>query len=217
MKKAVFALGALLALLALAACGTSPSGGTPTPALEAIYTAAAQTVAAVLTQSAPLVTPTPPSTPTSPAPTPTAAAGVGAGVEGPPPSPTTTPPADAPCNQAAFVTDVTLPDGTEVLPGTKVTKTWRLRNTGSCAWTPDYALIFVQGALMDAPLAVPLETVVFPGEEADLSVPLVAPTEPGTYRGYWKLRTPGGEVFGVEPDGASFWVEIRVVPPTPTP
>lgn len=221
MRRKVFAWSGLFALLGMAACAAFNPAATPTPALEAVYTAAAQTVAAVLTQSAPLATLTSPATPTplhtaTPAAQPT---GASTGVTTPAPATeqAASSPTPAPCLQAAFVRDVTLPDGTIVSPGEKLTKTWRLRNIGSCAWTPDFSLIFVQGALMQAPLEVPLGVVVFPGEEADLSVPLVAPTTPGTYRGDWRLRSAGGEVFGVGPGQQSFWVEIQVVAPTATP
>ena len=39
--------------------------------------------------------------------------------------------------QASFVRDVNYPDGTYVVPGTSFTKTWRLRNVGTQAWTKD--------------------------------------------------------------------------------
>ncbi|HEY58025.1 MAG TPA: hypothetical protein G4O04_05760 [Anaerolineae bacterium] len=215
----MFVLSGLFALVGMAACAVFNPAATPTPALEAVYTAAAQTVVAVLTQSAPVATFTPPVTPTPLLARTPSAAPTGAQTATPASETgeATLSPTPAPCLQAAFVRDVTLPDGTVVQPGGKLTKTWRLRNIGSCAWTPDFHLIFVQGALMNAPLEVPLGVVVFPGEEADLSVPLVAPTTPGTYRGYWRLRSAGGEVFGVGPGQQPFWVEIRVVAPSATP
>src|SRR5512143_3278895 len=39
------------------------------------------------------------------------------------------------CDWAQFVADVTVPDGTSYAPGTTFTKTWRLKNIGSCTWT----------------------------------------------------------------------------------
>ncbi len=44
-----------------------------------------------------------------------------------------------------------------------------------------------------------------PGEEADLSVLLTAPGQPGTYQGYWQLKTPQG--VAISP---SLWVKIVV-------
>ena len=38
------------------------------------------------------------------------------------------------CDNSAYVSDVTIPDGTEVAPGEAFTKTWALVNTGNCTW-----------------------------------------------------------------------------------
>jgi hypothetical protein len=37
---------------------------------------------------------------------------------------------------------------------------------------------------------------VRPGEEIELSVTLIAPSEEGTYRGEWQLFAPDGTPFG---------------------
>lgn len=110
-----------------------------------------------------------------------------------------------------FVEDVTVPDNTEFAPGTQFEKTWRVRNNGTCSWEAGYELAFVQGEQMSGPdrTSVP-ETE--PEAEADLSVTLVAPEEPGTYRSDWRLRAPDGELFG-----AKLYVQIVVVAPTATP
>jgi hypothetical protein len=51
-----------------------------------------------------------------------------------------------------------------------------------------------------------------------VSVELVAPQDSGTYRGDWLLRNAAGQSFGVGPSADStFWVEIDVTGPTPTP
>ena len=44
------------------------------------------------------------------------------------------------CPAATFVADVTIPDGTYINPGASFTKIWRLKNTGTCAWTTQFAL-----------------------------------------------------------------------------
>jgi hypothetical protein len=131
------------------------------------------------------------------------------------PSPTIT---SIPCNRASFVSDVTIPDGTELAPGASFTKTWRLKNTGSCEWTSSYSLVFDQGDAMGGQAAVQLTTgTVSPGQTVDISVDLTAPSTPGTYKGYWKLRNNSGVVFGIGLDASvAFWVEIEVVPATTT-
>ena len=44
-------------------------------------------------------------------------------------------------DRAQFVTDVTVPDGTKYDPGATFTKTWRLRNVGTCTWTTAYTMV----------------------------------------------------------------------------
>jgi hypothetical protein len=194
----------------------------PTPAdLALINTQAAETVSALITQteavkvtsppppetlpptdgSAPTLTSTPTSTATPTQIPPTATP--------PPPTPTPTP---IPCDWAQFIDDVTVEDGTVFPPNAMFTKTWRLKNIGSCSWTKDYKLVFDRGARMGGPQAIQIGKIVDPGESVNLSVDLVAPVEPGDYRGYWKLSTPGGQEFGIGVNADnSFWVEIELL------
>ena len=119
---------------------------------------------------------------------------------------------------AAFVSDVTYPDGADVEPGESFTKTWRLQNNGTCTWTSSYSLVFSHGDGMNAPASVPLAGAVPPGGTVDLSVNLTAPNSPGTYQGYWLLRNNSGVLFGIGASGnTAFWVKIDVPAPTPTP
>ncbi len=110
-----------------------------------------------------------------------------------------------------FVEDVTVPDNTEFAPGAQFEKAWRMRNNGTCSWSAGYELAFVQGEQMSGPDRTSIPETE-PEAEADLSVTLVAPEEPGTYRGDWRLRAPDGELFG-----AKLYVQIVVVAPTVTP
>jgi len=131
--------------------------------------------------------------------------------------PTITPTATAtpiPCDRAAFVTDVNYPDGTDVQPGTTFTKIWRLRNNGSCTWTSGYMLVFDHGDAMGAAATYSLTSgSVAPGQTLDVQLQLTAPTTPGSYKGYWRLRNPSGVLFGIGPAGdQAFWVAIDVVP-----
>jgi len=72
----------------------------------------------------------------------------------PTPVPTLTP-TPIPCYFARFISDVTIPDGTTLDPGTSFTKTWRLKNEGSCAWDSRYQIVFVSGTSMG-------QTTIFP-------------------------------------------------------
>jgi hypothetical protein len=119
-----------------------------------------------------------------------------------------------PCNQVSFVSDVSVPDGSVFETGKSFTKTWRLKNTGSCTWTSGYQLVFVNGDQMNGPGSQSLTGgTVAPGGTVEVSVNLVAPASAGTYKGYWKIRDPSGITFGLST--GSFWVEIRAEEPIP--
>lgn len=96
---------------------------------------------------------------------------------------------------AAFEADITVPDDTPVLAGSPFTKTWRIRNTGTCAWGPGYRLTFIDGEQMGGPDSVQLPDTSA-GGEADVSVALVAPSEAGRYRGYWQVCVNEAQCFG---------------------
>jgi len=116
------------------------------------------------------------------------------------------------CNWAAYIKDVTIPDGTTLAPGTAFTKIWRLQNIGTCAWTTAYDLVFSSGHQMSGASSVDLPASVAPGQTVDISVNLRAPAAEGKYRGYWGLRSSSGSVFGIGGSANSaFYVDIKVV------
>ena len=105
---------------------------------------------------------------------------------------------------SAFVADVTIPDNTPVAAGQVFTKTWRLRNSGPCAWDLGYTFAFVDRD----PLGAPPSVLVGPaatGATFEVSVPFVAPATPGIYTSTWQLRNPDGKLFGVR-----VYAQIRV-------
>ncbi|HET9905186.1 MAG TPA: NBR1-Ig-like domain-containing protein [Anaerolineales bacterium] len=126
-----------------------------------------------------------------------------------------------PCYSARFVADVTIPDGSMISPLTFFTKTWRIRNTGSCVWDANYQVVFVGGTQMFAAAsnAFPWTAgVVGYGQTADITVSLVSPRLPGMYQGDFMLMAPNGRYFGLGTEHKSFWVRIVVPEPsTPTP
>ena len=114
------------------------------------------------------------------------------------------------CDRAQFVSDVTVPDGTTFAPSTGFTKTWRLKNIGTCTWT-NYSLMFDSGEKMSGPDTALIPTTVAPGQTVDITIQLTSPATAGTYRGYWKLKSNTGVPFGIGSAGTkSFWVEIKV-------
>ena len=96
---------------------------------------------------------------------------------------------------AAFVIDVTIPDNTVVTAGSKLVKTWRLRNTGLCTWDTGYALTFIDGEKMSAPDNVAVSPTARDAA-VDISVPFVAPGSTGAFTSTWRMRAPDGSLFG---------------------
>jgi len=114
-----------------------------------------------------------------------------------------TPPAQY-TDRATF-TGVQSPDDQYVASANQsLTKTWRLRNSGSSTWGAGYQLAFVSGKQMGAPAAVAVPAAA-PGQEVNVSVNLIAPAEPGIHRGYWQMRNPQGTYFGDR-----IWVQLEV-------
>ena len=115
------------------------------------------------------------------------------------------------CNQVQFVADLTAPDGTTFAPGAVFTKTWRLKNIGTCTWTTAYTLVWVGGDAIGAPGPVKLPVNVAPNQTLDISAKLTAPTANGSYKGLWKLSDASGAQFGIGASGTDpFWVSINV-------
>ncbi len=116
--------------------------------------------------------------------------------------------------RATFLGDVSVPDNQPIAPNTSFNKIWRVRNDSTCAWGPGYALhalVFVGGTSMNPQTRWELPYVVQPGQTFELSVPLVSPSLPGTYRAAWRFKADTGELFGVGPNGqAALYVQIVV-------
>jgi uncharacterized protein YraI len=121
------------------------------------------------------------------------------------------------CDWAAFVSDVTIPDGTLLSPGEIFTKTWRLRNRGTCTWTSEYQLIFQSGTQFGETTAVNLPKSVAPQQTVDISVTLKAPSTGGQFVSYWMLRNPSGSLFGYGTEAdRPVYVEISTIGQTAT-
>ena len=113
-------------------------------------------------------------------------------------------------DRAAFYGDVSIPDDTVLRQGEVFTKTWRVRNEGSCAWGEGYSLVFAGGDMMNGPLSSTLPQVQ-PGENDDVSVVLTAPSGGGAHTGKWQFQNAAGQRFGVGTSGQdTIWVQVRV-------
>jgi hypothetical protein len=115
--------------------------------------------------------------------------------------------------------DVTIPDGyNKLLPGETFVKTWRLKNDGSCNWSADTQIVYVDGDKMGAPSAQSIGKTVAVGQQVDISLTMTAPTQAKEYKGYWKLEAPNGTRFGVGTSGnGNLWVSIVILGNTATP
>jgi len=184
-------IGALL----LSACGANEPPLTPTLAFSAdeIKTQAVGTFSSDLTATA-FAAPT-----NTPVPTLTGAAtlaalatstgGIALGV--------TAPAATASCYGLSFVSDVSIPDNTPVTAGQGFTKTWKVKNSGSCAWDAGFKFAFTGGdAMGGSSYSVP--SAVAAGAVTDISVAMTAPNKTGTVRGNWRMSTASGQFFGDE-------------------
>jgi len=101
-----------------------------------------------------------------------------------------------------FVKDISFEDGVEVEVGTKITKTWLLKNNGKSPWTSEvYLGKLVKGKLH--PVSDSKVPNLLPGKEGEVSVALSLPTKEG------KFRTPNfflcydGKKFGDR-----FWATV---------
>ena len=140
-----------------------------------------------------------------------------------PGQPTVTPaPTPEGCtNGMAFIADLNLDDEDMTNPptipaGTAFNKGWRLQNTGTCQWDPDYRMVYVSGNSPAARMGgqpTPVQGLVSSGQMYDMWVSLTAPLAPGTYQGFWQM-VDGDNI----PFGERVWVGITVPgAPTPTP
>lgn len=196
--------------LVFAACQPTQAPATPTPTLikpEVILTSAVQTAEALNKQASEL---TPTATPAPPTPTPGLTQFTDTPTPGAQPTqetstsvstatPTltaTTKPAATAADNGAFTYIETIPDGSDFSPSAAFTKTWQFKNTGSTTWTTAYSLVYIDGPALSAKNSVPLPNEVAPNQTVDISVDMVAPSQPGSYKSYWRLINPSGQFFG---------------------
>jgi hypothetical protein len=217
-KPAALLTALLLSVLLLGAC--SPSTPQPAPTIDTneILTQAAATVGVEMTRVAGL-TPSPAPATATTAPTNTPGTAVTSEVQPTQPAaaqptstraqPAVTAPAGNAPDAAGFVDDITIPDGTAANPGAKFVKTWRIKNTGTTTWTTTYALVYLDGERMDAPDSIPMPKEVAPNETVDISVTLTAPSQPGSYKTFFRLRNAAGQFFRLDTSG-DLWVQISV-------
>ena len=199
-----FTLILLMAALLLTACNT-PAAEPTLDNASIIATSIQQTMQSVQGTQAAQATPTTGATATSPV------IGTGAPTIAIVSPPTAIPsPMSTNCLVAGLVSE-TIPDNSLVPKGVKFTKTWRVINGGTCAWSTAYKFVFVSGYDLGATKEIKIPENVPPGGITNISLEMTAPTSDGTYIGNWMLTTDTGVKIG------DFYVQIYVGTPTVAP
>jgi hypothetical protein len=198
--------------LILTSC-TLGQAAAPTPDLALIQTSAAQTVLANFTLTAAVSTNTP-----LPAITDTVAAPLETATEA---SPAVATPTLLPggvtatpglCDYFSWdpsTVDVNVPDGTQMTPGQQFVKTWKIKNAGICTWGAGYKVVYAGYTDSMSGQPQPINGVIGPGQEVEISVQFKAPTKAGEYVSAWTLQNANGLKFfglGAKP----FYVKIVV-------
>lgn len=108
---------------------------------------------------------------------------------------------DVNCLSFDFLGDVNYPPETRVKPGATFTKSWWVRNSGTCTWTLQFRLVHSGAEKFGSTGEIGFTQTVQPGETVQLSArDLVAPLETGTYYSYWMIESPYGNRFGYGQD-----------------
>lgn len=114
-------------------------------------------------------------------------------------------------DDAAFISDLSLPDGTAAAPGDKLSKQWSVQNTGTCDWGPDYRLV----PILPNPLSDSGPVALYParaGTQAIWQVSIDVPNSEGEVIGRWQAQNPDGVAFGEQ-----VYVVLEVTSPTAVP
>jgi len=99
------------------------------------------------------------------------------------------------CLGATLISDVSVPSGTRMDAGEEFTKTWQIKNTGTCAWTRDFKITFVGGDVLGSD-TTKIRQRVEPGATAEISLPMVVPSGSGYVSSSWQMSDDNNILFG---------------------
>lgn len=114
-------------------------------------------------------------------------------------------------NQLTFLDDVTIDDGMVMQAGQTFTKTWLVKNTGTCPWNSSFHLDYKNGQMVGDPLSLPSPGIDVNGTWMP-SINFKAPTTPGRYKTFYVMKDANGVAFDTP-----IFVEIVVQAPDTTP
>jgi hypothetical protein len=212
-----------LNLLLLVSCSLGGAAGNATDP-NVIYTSAAQTVAVQLTANAALhpsptglSNPAAISSPVNSLPSlesPTSTAGSGGITATPAPVNTIT--ISPVVNDRADWVSQNPTDGSVFSVNQSFSMTWVVKNSGQTTWNTNYQLRFFSGDRLGQglPVSYPLQVEVKPGETIQLSIPMVAPLQPGEFTSNWVLTNQ--ELLNFYPLFVTIKVTSATLTPTPT-
>jgi hypothetical protein len=109
-----------------------------------------------------------------------------------------------------YISDLTIPDGTEVAPRATMDKRWEVENAGTCNWDANYRIKRISGDVM----GVTEEMALYPalsGTMATIRILFTAPDDPGIHRSAWQAVNPQGQPFG-DPVYIEIVVQERTMP-----
>lgn len=114
-------------------------------------------------------------------------------------------PADC-VNDSAFVRDITIPDGTQVVPLIPFTKSWELLNDGTCTWYSDYRLQLIGNTpnwdMVRWSQLAPIAPYTEPNQSAAIALTLAlstTTTTPVAHQAQYQLANAEGALFGTRP------------------
>jgi len=114
-----------------------------------------------------------------------------------------------------YLGDVNFPPDSVVSANQTFTKTWRVKNTGTCPWeSAEYNVdLHYEGgdSQMGGTGVFDINsTTVEPGDVVEVSVYLTAPASAGSYTGYWMPRADGNVRFGYG-DKGQYSLAVRII------
>lgn len=98
-------------------------------------------------------------------------------------------------NMLTYITDVTIPDYTEVDRSVTMDKRWEVENSGTCAWDERYQIRLIAGSDYGAGQVQSLPPARS-GTHTVIRLMFTSPGEPGTYKSAWQAYDPDGNPFG---------------------
>jgi len=108
---------------------------------------------------------------------------------------------------------VTLPDFIKVTAGEQLTKTWRIKNIGGCAWNTNYQLVYNNGARVSVASINPFTNDVLPNETVEISIPVTIPETTGNIQTYWYLISDTNQIVNTNSSGKPYlWLKVDVQP-----